>query len=164
MLTYMPYADFNQSARALDDAELQESIEAARCIYHYLRTRKGCVYAPLTRMWKGHLPSLVIYHNSMVDEARRRNPDFSAHKLRPPEFYVQPWWVGWRDFHLTHQANLLRMRYHHYKQFGWKVPKMLGYIYPLPERGHFVSTCNSHLRNVTHQSKGGDAGNRKNVG
>ena len=132
MQTFLPYADFTQSAKALDYKRLGKQRVEAWQIYQIVsgkRTKGGWINHPAVRMWMGFPHLLAWYYNAMVDEwVERGYKNTMEHIMVPPQI-TEPLWMNSKDFHDSHKSNLLRKDPEHYSQFGWAVPNDLPYIW-----------------------------------
>ena len=115
----------------LDDKRLGNQRNEAKIILDTLRGKtSGWKNHPAVKMWKGHLNALKMYYNAIVAEWIMR-----GHKNRMPfeiisGKVVMPEWLGRKAFHDAHKSNLLRKNPAWYKQFGWKIPNDLEYVWP----------------------------------
>lgn len=133
--TFLPYPDFEETARCLDQKRLGKQRSEAKTILKILLgwTRKrGWRHHTAIRMWKGYAGCLVIYYNTMLDEweCRGKNNIKLKHQAlgrlnpRPP-----PWLGDW-EFHASHRSNLLLKAPEHYGKFGWSELPGLPYVWP----------------------------------
>lgn len=80
MQTFVPYPDYDRSARVLDDArQPNQRREALQILFTLLRLpkldgspRRGWFNHPAVKMWRGHEYELVLYGIAMCREFRRR--------------------------------------------------------------------------------------------
>jgi hypothetical protein len=49
-----------------------------------------------------------------------------------------PPWLGNRAFHNSHRSVLLFKDPRHYGKFGWKVPAIYAYVWPVSDRYHMT--------------------------
>ena len=140
MQTFLPFADFKDSALVLDRQRLgKQRLEAKQIIMAWegnLPNRRWLTH-PAVKMWRDHLPVLALYGVVICMEWRRRGYTdtlLSFFSVRVPrhEFQV-PWWIGWEPFHRSHQSNLTRKLPQHYQKFWPDVPDNLSYIWPTGE-------------------------------
>lgn len=137
MQTFLPYADFAQSASVLDRQRLGkqrvETLQVAKAIV----TGSGWVNHPVTKMWSNHLGALVTYQRAICFEwtNNRGYKDTCLEKtiaiaetLGDSDF---PDFIGDESFHASHRSNLLRKDAHHYGQFGWTERDDLEYVWPI---------------------------------
>lgn len=114
MQTFLPYADYACSARALDRARLgKQRIEAYQILRVLLSITKGWSNHPAVRMWRGHERSLACYTLIMCDEWKRRGYNDTVSdkvlellKLLPPQQSAPRHFTA--AFRLSHQSNLIR--------------------------------------------------------
>ena len=110
MQTFLPYANFNRSARALDYKRLGKQRVEALQIHNIVsgkRTTGGWVNHPAVKMWKGYANALAVYHNTMIDEWVERGYNNNMPKLPVGNVQV-PTWLGDERLHSSHRSNLLR--------------------------------------------------------
>lgn len=157
MQTFLPYSDFDASARVLDRKRLRHQPFEAFVIFETLVTGKSrhtdqrYAYHPAVAMWRGAERMLLEYMASIETEIARRNDD-ERHggTYKPPNrlytdeaIYVlarQPWpeRIGWElpawyarpPFHLSHKSNLLRKDPDHYRPIWPDLPDNLAYVWP----------------------------------
>ena len=134
MQTFLPYPDFEISARCLDYRRLgKQRVEA----FQILRTltgqgKMGWKNHPAVKMWRGYEPALQRYMNRMIDEWVRRgyrntmtgNPCVDVLPVEMPP------WFGDERFHASHRSNLLRKDPTYYGTFGWSESPDLPYYWP----------------------------------
>jgi len=157
--TFLPYANFETSAKTLDYRRLgKQRVEALQILRANLGLTVGWVNHPAAKMWKGHEITLVRYGIAMCNEWRDRGFKDSCldkfndllieavNQLRGPESDVSlsgaqlvanygeeiPAWLGNKYFHRSHQSNLLRKDWSYYSKYNWDVPNNLDYIWPDP--------------------------------
>ena len=143
MQTFLPYPDFDRSARCLDRARLgKQRVEVIQLLRAILVPGSGWANHPAARMWREYPSWLADYGLTVCREWRRRGYADSCnrkilllcdnHGLRP--FYTedddQPSWLGDPAFHTSHRSNLLRKSPHWYSQFGWTEPDNIPYVWP----------------------------------
>jgi hypothetical protein len=140
MQTFLPYRNFESSARVLDRQRLGKQRVETLQIMKALATNQGWVNHPVTKMWRGYEFTLMSYQQAICDEWTKRGyNDTCLEKTREYFALIQdrtprvPPWLGLRKFHAAHRANLLRKSPTHYNQYGWKEKPAEGYWYP-PER------------------------------
>ena len=151
MQTFLPYSDFEATARCLDyrrlgnqRKEVLQMLNALsigpRCM-RVVKGRYGKYKTPwynhtATQMWRGYEQALILYGLTIVQEwVRRGYKDTCAVKIAnmAKHWYaevVYPPWLGNFDFHASHRSNLLRKDYDYYSQFGWLEPNNLNYVWP----------------------------------
>jgi hypothetical protein len=134
MQTFLPYKNFDESARVLDNKRLNEQLFEARQILAALAGRtKGWVHHPATKMWRGYEWTLFDYSEAVARELARREIQFhknlnAIYELMPA-FYESsensetlPWWfdspmtMGY--IMVSHRASLFRKDPDHYSLFA----------------------------------------------
>ena len=129
MQTFLPYPSFIASARALDWRRLGcQRKEADQILYALIH---GSCWSkhPATKMWAGYGSALMVYRNTMIKEWIRRGRNNNM-KIIKVGFYILPWWIGNKEFHLSHKSNLVRKLPEHYRKLWPNVPDDLPYIWP----------------------------------
>ena len=147
MQTLLPYKDFRQSARALDDKRLDhQRVDAMQIMsalmklrFHTNTANIPWAHHPATKMWRNYEHALLSYQEAICDEwVRRGNRDGLLDKtadliLGNPSFEIlgmPPWW-GFKAIHSSHRANLLFEDPAYYEKFGWKEEPQEGYWWPV---------------------------------
>lgn len=139
MQTFLPYADFAASARALDRQRLGKQRLEALQLLQILRGvggRTGWRTHPALLMWRGHANALAMYGIAICREWRRRGykdtllPRFEALVDRSAGFR-RPSWFGDPAFHASHRGNLLRKDPVFYGRYGWSESPGLPYVWPV---------------------------------
>jgi hypothetical protein len=131
MQTFLPFADFQRSARVLDYRRLGKQRVEATQILNALDRGGGWANHPAVRMWRGFEPALRRYRNVMVQEWVRRGYNNSMVLYRSGGRVRIPEWVGDESFHAAHRANLLRKDPTFYGQYGWSESSTLPYVWPV---------------------------------
>lgn len=135
MQTFLPYGDFERSARCLDNRRLgKQRVEA----FQILRTlerlddpqRRGWRNHPAVRMWQGYEDALRLYMNTMITEWRRRGFRNTMELAPVAGTPAAPPWLGDPAFHAAHRANLLRKDPAYYGRYGWTESPDTPYIWP----------------------------------
>lgn len=138
--TFLPYADFDATAKVLDYRRLgNQRVEG----YQILQALRGLSFGwrnhPASKMWRGHERMLCGYVMAICQEWRRRGYKDSflerMHVVFPtldPASYTAPSWLGDEQFHLAHQSNLVRKDPKYYGPIFPGVPDNLPYIWPVP--------------------------------
>ncbi|MGI8627694.1 MAG: MSMEG_6728 family protein [Geodermatophilaceae bacterium] len=146
MQTFLPYADFEQSARVLDPRRLgKQRVEVIQVVRALTWPGYGWAHHPAVLMWKGYEEALGSYGltccrvwtelghgdtcaatiaadlgSSGVGRIRAQRELADASAL--------PDWLGDADLHLSHQSSLLR------KDPDWYAPLFPGVSAELPYR------------------------------
>ncbi len=132
MQTFLPYPDFVDTFRVLDNKRLGNQIyrEALTLI------RGGWPNHPAAKMWSGHTRALAAYALAGLDELLLRGKDYPHHRATFEQYVQQnpntgmPWWFGNDAFHLSHRSNLLRKNSEHYRPLFGDIPDDLPYLWP----------------------------------
>lgn len=135
MQTFLPYTDFVDVARTLDNRRLGKQRVEGLQILHIIGTPGyvgGWMNHPAVHMWRGYDNALQLYINAMIDEWRRRgfHNTMQYYDLAHKKIEM-PWWLGDPRLHNSHKSNLLRKEPAYYRQFGWDVPEDLPYFWPV---------------------------------
>lgn len=140
MQTFLPQADFNDSAVLLDSLRLNKQILEA---YQILKINSGLekgMYAnhPAVLMWKDHTVALEKYIKALISEWWAR--DKHGHSLIydsivdtvPINEVWLPEWFGDPLFHSSHRSNLLRKDRVFYGFYHWKEENQpyIPYVWP----------------------------------
>lgn len=138
MQTFLPYPDFIDSAKVLDNKRLgKQRVECLQILRASADPTYGWQNHPAVKMWRGH--GRWLHHHYMAaivsEWLRRGYKDTCYEKAR---FLTNDWdslsaphWIGRADFHASHRSNLLRKDPVYYSQFGWTEPNNLPYIWPI---------------------------------
>jgi hypothetical protein len=152
MQTFLPVADFEESARLLDSPRLgKQRVETLQVLRALELPDYGWTSHPVVRMWRGRTPALVAYGLAMVRVWRERGFADTTHTLIaefapdvvgvPQEELARagmlPSWVGDEALHLSHRSNLLAKEPDFYRPlfgplFGAE-PEDLPYVWPEPD-------------------------------
>lgn len=144
MQTFLPFADFRESAAALDTSRLgKQRVEALQVLRALVIPNYGWQNHPAVRMWMGHVPALTMYGLAMADEwIKRGHPDNTraniaefAPQAAHPDYaakIVMPWWLGDEDLHETHRSKLIAKDPKHYGPLFTGTEERLEYIWPEP--------------------------------
>lgn len=149
MQTFLPYADFDRSVRALDAKRLgKQRVEALQIIRALTWDDYGWANHPATLMWKGFEEALGRYGfacceawvglgfgdtcaATITTDLRaagivtvRTQPELAAAAALPP-------WLGDAALHRSHQSALLRKDPDHYRALFPDVPDDLPYVWPV---------------------------------
>ncbi len=138
MQTFLPYADFEESARALDYRRLgKQRVETFQLLNALDGLTKAWATHPAALMWRGYETALAEYGVVICTEWKRRGyKDTMTERLeaRRIGLPVLPPWIGDAEFHISHQSNLIRKFPEHYGPQFPNVPDDLPYIWPTNER------------------------------
>lgn len=131
MQTFLPIADFEESAKVLDYRRLgKQRVEAKQLVNSILKPKGGWSNHPACVMWMFNLNALMRYHDICVTEWVRRGYK-NTMPLYRPRSYKMPEWFGDPAFHASHRSQLLGKDYDHYGRFNWdEPPGELPYLWP----------------------------------
>jgi hypothetical protein len=140
--TFLPFEDYAESARVLDDKRLRNQRNEAKVLVRTLLgeygPRGGWPHHPATKMWRGHEGALCQYGIAVCREALVRGwtagdlTSFFAERLASLPICKAPSWLGDAEFHRAHQSNLLRKLPGHYRTYWPDLPDNLPYVWPQP--------------------------------
>ena len=130
MQTFVPFADFKESASVLDNKRLNKQLLEGRQIYQIISSGKvtgAWVNHPAVKMWRYHDNALFQYLMAINTECILRgiNTDknwaaiMSMHGTnwnRGSNVVMPPWW-GDERVHQSHRNNLYRKNPDYYEQF-----------------------------------------------
>ena len=148
MQTFLPHADFERSARALDTKRLgKQRVECIQVVRGLTVPGYGWRHHPAVKMWRGHEEALGRYaltccevwvelgfgdtcaatiltdlDSAGVSEVRTQDVLADAGAL--------PSWLGDEDFHRSHQSSLVRKDPAFYGPRFPAVPDDLPYVWP----------------------------------
>ena len=148
MQTFLPYADFEASARALDDRRLgKQRVEALQVLRGLTVPGYGWRHHPAVQMWRGHVEALARYGLTCCDVwvgkghadtcAATLGSDLAAAGVPAARTQAElaeagalPWWLGDEAFHRAHRSALVRKDPDHYRKQFPDVPDDLPYVWP----------------------------------
>lgn len=135
MQTFLPYADYGMSARALDYRRLgKQRVEGLQILNALQGLSKGWTQHPAARMWENHERHLLTYIAEVCSEWTLRGyQDTVMSKLPPLSRFKRsgaPWWLHNAALHASHRSNLLRKDPTFYAQYQWTEPPTLPYWWP----------------------------------
>jgi len=142
MQTFLPYPNFDQSAKCLDRQRLgKQRVEVLQILKALLKIEHnlpgGWHNHPAVLMWQGHEQHLIDYGRTICKEwIKRGYRDTCLGKIEQyrdhfPKEFNEPSWLGDPEFHASHRSNLLRKQPDHYSKFGWTVSNNLEYKWPV---------------------------------
>jgi len=124
MQTFLPYPDFHQSARCLDNKRLgKQRVEA------YQILELDFPNHPATKMWIGYESALCYYGFIICEEWKNRGFVDNLQEVFEFDDIILPPWIGGK-IHGTHRAALLFKDYHYYSQFNWEEKPEMRYHWP----------------------------------
>lgn len=122
---YVPFPNFQQSAKALDDMTLHAQINNGLAIVNRLFQEQFMLEEekePTVLMWHGYEQALIFYLGQIESEYELRGHSehlywkFIASHYQPRAPFILPWWFGDPEVHYSHQSTLLRRDYTFYHQ------------------------------------------------
>jgi pyrimidine dimer DNA glycosylase len=154
--TFLPYPDFEQSARTLDRKRLgKQRVEVIQVVRALTRAGYGWAHHPAVLMWKGYEPALGRYGltccavwtergfgDTCADTIRAdladagvgaipSQADLAAASALPP-------WLGNEDFHRSHRSALIQKDSTFYRPLFPDIPDDLGYVWPVRSQSALV--------------------------
>jgi hypothetical protein len=152
MQTFLPVADFAESARLLDSPRLgKQRVETLQILRAIELPDYGWATHPAVRMWRGRTPALVSYGLAMAGIWRERGfadttesqiGEFAPDVVGVPQEELAgagllPSWLGDEDLHRSHRSNLIAKdpgfyRHRFTERFGAE-PDDLPYVWPEPD-------------------------------
>lgn len=151
MQTFLPYPDFERSARALDAKRLgKQRVECLQVVRALTWPTYGWKHHPAVKMWRGYVEALACYSLTCCAvwvEAGRGDTcaatirtDLAAagvHEVRSQPALAEagalPPWLGNEDFHRSHRSALLRKDPGFYRPMFPDDPDDLPYYWPTVE-------------------------------
>lgn len=133
MQTFLPYPDFDKSARVLDPSRLgNQAYREGKTLLN-----GGWKNHPASKMWRGYEYALCLYILACFEELTFRGRHYPHHIDEVTNVMYQhnkkdmPPWLGREDIHSSHRANLLRKDPVWYGKFGWTESPREGYVWPI---------------------------------
>ena len=127
-MTFLPYANFEESARVLDYRRLgcqrKETWQILK-INTGVDLTSNWRFHPCVKMWKGHEDALSDYGVACCTEwINRGHTDnmigLIASFKNSKQIAVMPSWLGNEKLHSSHRKALLTKNYEWYSQFDWQ--------------------------------------------
>jgi hypothetical protein len=152
MQTFLPVADFAESARLLDSPRLgKQRVETLQILRASELPDYGWANHPAVLMWRGRTPALVAYGLAMARIWRERGfadttepqiGEFAPDVVGVPQAELAaagllPSWLGDEELHRSHRSNLIAKDPGFYRprfaeRFGPE-PDDLPYVWPGPD-------------------------------
>ena len=137
MQTFLPYADFQKCAEALDYKRLgKQRVECWQILLALRDTEYGWQHHPAVNMWRHHDRALIEYALLVCNEwVRRGYKDSMTQRFVDAigeEDLIYPPWLGDPAFHASHRSNLKRKDPAHYA--GFTEPDDMPYVWPVSNR------------------------------
>ena len=142
MQTFLPYANFKESAKCLDMKRLgKQRVEVLQLLNSFHKPNyKGWKNHPAREMWRGYEDALVYYGLCICEEWINRGYKdtcfgkiaiyFSRIGTGDDSAIPMPSWIGRDDVHLSHKSNLIKKFPDHYKPLWPDVKDDIPYVWP----------------------------------
>ncbi len=149
MQTFLPYADFERSARALDLKRLgKQRVEAIQVVRALTVPGYGWANHPAALMWKGNEEALGRYGliccdvwieqgfadtcaSTIVADLQHVGIQQIRSQRELAEAGALPPWLGDDDFHRSHRSALVQKDAEHYRHLFPDAPDDLPYLWPV---------------------------------
>jgi hypothetical protein len=140
MQTFLPYANFAESAKVLDRQRLgKQRVENLQILKALNDPDYGWQNHPAVKMWRGRRGALLMYQEAICYEwVSRGYKDTCLEKAQalvtniPVSEWFAPFWLGNYDLHRSHRSNLLRKAPEHYvNHFEPGLPDTMEYVWPI---------------------------------
>ena len=129
MQTFLPEADFDETAQHLDRKRLikqsVENLQILKCLAG-LYSSGAWKNHPAVKMWDGHEDWLFMYNEAIIKEIILRGYKNST-RAQFDEIYKdhfmllesnEPWWLGDKNLHYTHKGRLFEKDQEEYYFYG----------------------------------------------
>ncbi len=142
MQTFLPFSNFSECARVIDNKRLWKQILEANQLYQIIKNKRaGYRNHPATLMWKDYAPVLKYYRNVFVNEWLKRRLT-EPPGIEPLDYGTfcndkvceNPFWFNDERLYSSHRAALLHKNFNYYSKFGWKEKPELKYYWPKNEK------------------------------
>lgn len=140
MQTFLPFSDFTESAKVLDQKRLgKQRVETMQILQTLAGISSGWRNHPAVKMWRGYEGCLLDYQAAVIAEWISRGYKDNVCWDKSVFAYAQidgatgdrPSWLGDPSVHASHRSNLLRKNVDWYGQFGWSEATDLDYVWPV---------------------------------
>lgn len=153
MQTFLPYANFAETAKVLDPKRLgKQRVETIQVVRALTRVKYGWRHHPAALMWRGYEEALGCYGLAIVDAWTELGfSDSCGATIRAdlgeagvPEIRSQvelaatdalPPWLGDEALHRSHRSALVRKDPAYYRVLFPDVPDDLEYVWPVRATG-----------------------------
>jgi hypothetical protein len=147
--TFLPYPDFDASARSLDVKRLgKQRVECIQIVRGLTRSDYGWRHHPAVLMWKGYEESLGRYAFTCCEvwgelgfsdtcaatiaaDLSQAGVDVVRSQAELADAGALPPWLGDEAFHRSHRSSLLRKDPDFYGPRFGDVPDDLDYVWPV---------------------------------
>ena len=137
MNTFLPYPDFEKTAKCLDMRRLlKQRVEVYQILLNLSGIKSIFPHHPINKMWKNSEGLLAEYGIIICDECLNRGykdtlmdkiANFACLSTKKPI-----WWDN-SEIYKCHRQSLLFKNLAWYSQFGWTEQSIYGYIWPINE-------------------------------
>ncbi|MEK6833843.1 MAG: MSMEG_6728 family protein [Nanoarchaeota archaeon] len=129
MQTFLPYPSFEKSAGCLDYRRLGKQRVEAKQIINAIVNGTGWRNHPVVKMWQNNIDALMFYHDVVIKEWIGRGYKNNMPLLfkGPVTESLYPSWFGNKEFHISHQSNLVRKNPTYYRKYFPDIPDDLPY-------------------------------------
>lgn len=149
MQTFLPYADFEASARALDVKRLgKQRVEVIQVVRALTTPGYGWAHHPAVLMWEGHEEALGRYGvvccevwkelgfgdtcaATIGSDLRKAGVNQIRGQADLTEVGAVPTWLGSEDFHRSHRSVLITKDPDFYRPRFPDTPEGLAYLWPV---------------------------------
>ena len=149
MQTFLPYADFERSVRALDPKRLgKQRVEVIQVVRALTKPGYGWANHPAVLMWKGYEEALGRYGltcceiwtaqgfgdtcaATIVSDLRQVGVTSIRSQAELEQAGALPPWLGDDAFHTSHRSALLRKDPAYYASLFPDIPDDLPYVWPV---------------------------------
>lgn len=151
LITYLPYADFSESAKCLSDKDLLQQLQDNKVIFTTLvfKEQKNYLHTgtfanstdPCILMWQGYLPAFINYYNICLLTALQRQITTCTNLIPLGNYCTlkvkEPQWLRDDKLHHSHQYHLYKCNYLFYAKYDdiWDfTEKDSELVFPAPIR------------------------------
>src|SRR4051794_19519850 len=149
MQTFLPYPDFERTARVLDNKRLgKQRVETIQVLRALTRPGYGWANHPAVLMWKGYEEALGRYGltcceiwtaqgfgdtcaATIVSDLRQVGVTSIRSQAELEQAGALPPWLGDDAFHTSHRSALLRKAPAYYASLFPDIPDDLPYVWPV---------------------------------
>jgi hypothetical protein len=142
MQTFLPYADFHDSAFALDQQRCWKQLIECDQILNALAgdATPARQNHPATRMWRGCYMALVSYRNQILYAVDAWGYDHGYRVMPEARNPPLPQWFGWPALHACHRGRLLA-KSQFYERYDWLETPVEENLWPVDKHGILHPEC-----------------------
>lgn len=151
MQTFLPEADFSETAKRLDRQRLMkqriENLQILKSLAGLYGETGAWRNHPAVKMWRGHEDWLMLYNEAILKEVFLRgykdNTGAEFDRVYDEHFLgmetERPWWLGKPKLHYSHKGRLFEKdpekyyfysEYSDYKELGYVCCPQCNYYWP----------------------------------